>query len=270
VVTDGGATQRITTPWETVQHEAQQKHQLSVGTPFDTLFNLTVMPSVDWTDVAAVLVDLEYVDDENDYRQKTTLSFSKTALDPIKWSFPLRDPDKRGYRVSEKLLMVNSAVQAGPWKDIPSDADTLLVGNAKGGVITVNVDPSDTGVGSTVRRVVIKLRYDDEVGKVHDAATLVFKDPTPQIWSVAQADATVTDYSYDIEYVLPDGTVKTLAGHGVFTGTSTFLFIPAPTLPTPAPVAPAPVTPAPVTPEPSPTPPAPTPTPATPAPAPPG
>jgi hypothetical protein len=45
--------------------------------------------------------------------------------------------------------MVNSAVQAGPRKDIPSDADTLLVGNAEGGVITVNVDPSDTGAGAT-------------------------------------------------------------------------------------------------------------------------
>jgi hypothetical protein len=149
VVTDGGATQRITTPWEKVSHETQRKHQLSVGTPFDTLFNLTVMPSVDWTEVAAVLVDLEYVDDEHDYRQKTTLSFSRTVVDPVKWSFPLRDPAKRGYRVSEKLLMVNSAVQAGPRKDIPSDADTLLVGNAEGGVITVNVDPSDTGAGAT-------------------------------------------------------------------------------------------------------------------------
>jgi hypothetical protein len=235
VLTEGGATRRITTPWETVQHEAQQKHQLSVGTPFDTLFNLTVMPSVDWTDVAAVLVDLEYLDVENDYRQKTTLSFSKTE-EPIKWSFPLRDPDKRGYRVSEKLLMANSSVQSGPWKDIPSDADTLLVG--KGGLITVNVDPSDTGVGTTVCRVVIKLRYDDEVGKVHDAATLVFNDPTPQLWSVALADATVTDYSYDVEYLLPDGTVQTLAGKGVFSGINTFLLIPPPTLPSQVPVAP--------------------------------
>jgi hypothetical protein len=243
VLTDGGATQRITTPWETIQHEAQQKHQLPVGTLFDRLFNLTVMPSVDWTDVAAVLVDLEYADDEHDYRQKTTLSFSKTAVEPIKWSFPLRDPDKRGYRMSEKLLMVNSAAQAGPWKDIPSDADTLLVGNAKGGVITVNVDPSDTGVGTTVRRMVIKLRCDDEVGKVHDAATLVFKDPTPRIWSVALADATVTDYSYDVEYLLPDGTVQTLAGKGVFSGINTFLFIPAPTLPSPVPVVPVRVAP---------------------------
>jgi hypothetical protein len=149
--------------------------------------------------------------------------------------------------MSEKLLMVNSAAQAGPWKDIPSDADTLLVGNAKGRVITVNVDPSDTGVGTTVRRVVIKLRCYDEVGKVHDAATLVFKDPTPRIWSVAQADATVTDYSYDVEYLLPDGTVQTLAGKGVFSGINTFL-VPTPTLPSPVPVAPVPVAPVPLAP----------------------
>jgi hypothetical protein len=117
------------------------------------LFNLTVVPSVDWAEVAAVLVDLEYVDDENDYRQKTTLSFSKTAVAPIKWSFPLRDADKRGYRVSEKLLMVNSAVRAGPWKDIASDADTLLVGNAEGGVITVNVElePQRDGLAELAR-----------------------------------------------------------------------------------------------------------------------
>jgi hypothetical protein len=109
------------------------------------------------------------------------------------------------------------------------------------------------------------LRYDDEVGEVHDAATLVFKDPTPQVWSVAQADASVTDYSYDVEYVLLDGTVQTLAGKGVFNGINTVLFIPTPTLPSlvpvapvlaapvrriPVPVAPAPDTPAPVTPAP--------------------
>jgi hypothetical protein len=231
VVNDAGNTQRITTDWEQVNHDpGQPQHHLTIGTPFDTLFNLTVMASADWGEVLAVLLDLEYVDDANDYRQKNTFSFSKEASGmPSVWKFPLRDPKKRAYRYSQKLLMLNSAATPGKWQPAASDADTLIVGNALGGVISIKVDPGDTGVGTKLRRVVVKLHYDDAPNSVHHVATLVFRDTTSQVWTFATADPKATAYSYDVEYVSPDGTSLHLNNQpGTIGGISDFLFLAPP------------------------------------------
>jgi hypothetical protein len=197
---------------------------------------------VDWSEVQSVIVDLAYEDKASDYRQQRTLSLSETSLGSLQqplWKFPLRNPDVRGYRYSVKTLGKDGTVRMADWTDMPDDSGTLIIGEALGGVVKLQVDPGDTGVGSTLRRVVVRLRYADPARNVLDQQSLVFRDPTPQIWSIARADATVAAYTYDVEYVAADGTVTSLTGQqGRIAGSSDFLFLPAPPVRQPQPTGP--------------------------------
>jgi hypothetical protein len=277
-------SQRITGQWLTGDHDDNaQSGYLSISTPFDDGFHLSVIPSVDWSDVQNVIVDLDYVDAAHDYRQSRTLNFSEetlSALPPPQWRFLLRDPDTRAYRYSTKTVRKDGSVTVDDWKPVPTDATTLVVGDAVGGVVKVSVDPSDTGVGTTMRRVVVRLAYDDVANDVHETKALVFSDLTPQVWSVARKDAKASAYSYDVQYVPMTGEPVSVTGlRGAMSQAEDFLFLPAaPALvpppiavvvPTPPPTPPAPVTPTPPVPVPPVDPTPPTPTPPTPAPVPP-
>ena len=298
---DTAGSQRITTEWYTDEHDANaQSAYLSISTPFDDGFHLSVVPSVDWSEVQTVIVDLAYDDSANDYQQTRSLHFSEATLGsmpPPQWRFLLRDPDTRGYRYSTKLLGKDGSVTETDWEPVESDESTLVVGNARGGVVKVTVDPADTGVGTTLRRVIVRLTYADPAHDILDTQALVFSDTARQTWSVARADAAVSAYTYDVEYVPMTGASVAVPGlTGTLSSAADFLFLPAPPAATqpeptppptpepvppattppappapvpPAPVPPAPVPPAPVPPAPAPVPPAPVPPePAPPAPVP--
>ena len=245
VVNDDSGPQRITGDWIVEQHDPNaQLAYLSIGTPFDNLFHLTVLPSVDWSQVQTVLVDLDYADQSNDYRQSRTVAFDQASAAAIQqpvWKFPLRDADHRGYRYSVKILDRNGAVKSADFVAAPTDASTLIVGDAQGGVASISVDPGDTGVGGAVRRVVVRLRYADPANSVLDETALAFRDAAPQTWTIARADAGVNGYTYDVDYMFADGTTASLRGQtGTITGSSDFLFVPAPVKPeAPQPVPPA-------------------------------
>ncbi|MET0789212.1 MAG: hypothetical protein ABWY33_08220 [Cellulomonas sp.] len=273
---DASGSQRITTDWFTGDHDDNaQSAYLSVSTPFDDGFHLSVVPTVDWSEVQTVIVDLAYEDKAHDYQQTRSLQFAEStlaALAPPQWRFLLRDPDARAYRYSTKIVGKDGSVVGTDWAPVESDASTLVVGNARGGVVKVSVDPSDTGVGTTLRRVIVRLTYDDAAHAIHDTQALAFSAAAPQVWSVTRADAAVSAYTYDVEYVPAVGEPVTLKGlTGTLSGANDFLFLPAPPAPATPPTPPVVDTPTPPTPTPAPpvpTPPIPTPPPVTPDPGP--
>lgn len=238
VVAPDGSTQRSTTAW--VEASSATRH-VRVPTPFDTDFSVMVIPQVDWREVRELIVDLDYHDEVNDYRVHRTLSFSEAAASAQPWRFPLRDPDQRSYRYAQKLLLHNNAVVESDWVVRGSDTGTLLVGNAPGGVATVEVDAADADLGGEVRRVVARLRYEDPANDVVDTATLLFRDATPQEWSIALVDATSDRYAYDVEYFMADGSRRVLGTQeGRLGGLREFLFLPPAPAPEPDPTAPTP------------------------------
>ena len=114
---------------------------------------------------------------------------------------------------------------------VSTNPGTLVVGNAPGGVVQLEVDPADTGIGLEVKRVIARLGYTDAARGVVRAATLVFRDATPQTWSIARADPTVNAYRYDIDYIMADNTRRTVAAqHGELPagGLSDYLALPVP------------------------------------------
>jgi hypothetical protein len=225
---DTGATVRSTTNWVPGGGDGQ-KTFVAIRTPFDEVFSLNLIPSADWSEVREIVVDLSYEDPVNDYRQATSKSFSQQVPNSQRWTFALRDPKVRSYRFSQKLLMVNGAVQEEPWETKDSDSQSLLVGNAPGGVVNLTVDPSDLDLGGNLKRVVVKLRYEDIPHNILDTTTLVFKSLEPQLWTIARADAKVDAYSYDIDFFMADGSRQSLTNQqGKVSAVQDFLFLPVP------------------------------------------
>lgn len=205
ILDDGdGNIQRSTDDWVT----SQAKH-IAIPTPYDDNLKVNIIPSVDWNEVKQMVVDLDYFDSDNDYRRRTSLSFDFDTGNKMQpWQVPLRNPESRTYRLREILLFKNNSYEEGDW--IETDRMTVVAGNAPGGVVTMEVDPSDVDIGGSVRRVIVSLVYDDVANDVLDTARLLFRDLTPQSWSIARQDAHVGDYRYDVEYIMADGSRRQL------------------------------------------------------------
>ncbi|MFB3909698.1 MAG: hypothetical protein ACE15D_14985 [Candidatus Eisenbacteria bacterium] len=225
---DNGDIHRSTGEWIEQGPGSGQKQFITLNSPFDETLGVTILPAADWKEVAQILVDLEYEDSESDYRVATTKSFSEAAKAPQMWRFPLRNPKRRNYRWSQTLLLTNNVVEQKPWSERDSDAQALIVGNAPGGVVTVTVDPSDVDF-TAVKRMIVRLLYADAAHEVSDSEVLVFKDATAQPWVIARQDANANDYTYDIEYVMSDGSHRERTGQkGRVGGINDFLFAPGP------------------------------------------
>jgi hypothetical protein len=187
------------------------------------------LASADWKEVSHIVVDLEYADPDSDFRMATSLSFQKETPQRQPWKFPIRNPKHREFTYTQTLLMVNGGAATSEPKTRNSDAGVLVVGNAPGGVVTVEVDPTDTGIGNDVSRVIARLTYADPDNQVLDTETLVFRDGVMKEWQIARADATRNQYTFDVEYFLKNGArARILDQPGTITSTREILFLPAP------------------------------------------
>jgi hypothetical protein len=218
--------QRSTTPW----FEASNDNRfVTINTPWDQEFSLNVLASADWKEVSQIVVDLEYADPDSDFRMATSLSFQKDTQQRQPWKFPIRNPKHREFTYTQTMLMANGGAVTSEPKTRNSDAGVLVVGNAPGGVVTVEVDPTDTGIGNGVSRVIARLTYADPDNRVLDTETLVFRDGAMKEWQIARADATRNRYTFDVEYFLKNGArARILDQQGIITSTREILFLPAP------------------------------------------
>lgn len=226
---EDGRVQRSTTDW--IENSSETRY-VNIPTPFDEQFNLTFIPSVDWKEVRELIVDLEYEDRINDYHMQKTHSFQKETAKAERWTFPLRDPQQTAYRYKQLLLFYDGRAIESDWATRARYTETLRVGNARGGVVTVEVDPSDvTELGREIRRVIVRLTYADLANNVLDTETLLFREPKSQEWTIARADASRNEFTYTVEYFHRDGNRNKLEDQtGVINGPREFLFVPAPEL----------------------------------------
>ena len=92
-----------------------------------------------------------------------------------------------------------------------TDNTVLVVGNAPGGVIAVEVDATDTKLGVEVSRVIVRLTYSDPENNVLDTETLVFRASSEiKEWLIARADTKKGSYLFEVEYIMRDGSRRVL------------------------------------------------------------
>jgi hypothetical protein len=230
ILDDGhGHLQRSTTPWV-----SSQANHITIPTPFDQNLAVNVIASVDWSRVTQMVVDLDYHDTANDYRRMTTLSFQSDTRPMLSWRVPLRNPDLREYRYRQSLLLSNNAFQQEPWRT--ASGQTLVAGNAPGGVARLEVDPADCDPGGAVRRVLVNLVYSDPANGVLHTERLLFRDSAPQTWQIARHDPAVREYRYSVDYFMQDGSRRRLEEQpATLQAEHDFLFLPSADSADPAP-----------------------------------
>ncbi len=223
VLTSG--SQRSTTPWIEASSDTRF---VTINTPFDQEFSLQILASADWKEVLQIVVDLEYSDPASDFRMAQSFNFQKDTSMRQVWKFLIRDPQYRSFTYTQTIIFQNGVITSFPPQT--RTTDTLVVGNALGGVVTMEVDPSDTRLGSDVVRVIARLTYSDPDNNVLDTETLVFRNANEiKEWQIARADSKKNNYIFDIEYFIRDGTRRRLVDQvGIITSTRDFLALPAP------------------------------------------
>jgi len=220
--TDANATQRSTSEWIEASNE---QRNLTVHTPFEDVFNLNVIPLVDWGEARQLVVDLEYHDQTNDYRVAQALSFSKEQSSMIPWRFVLRDKTHRTFRYRQTTLLESGGTENTDWITQNTDG-TLKVGNAPHGVARVEVDPGDLDFTNDLKRVMVRLHYRDPAQPDGDDEILMFRDTAAQQWIVTLGP-TARDYTYDITYFMKDNARRELLGQrGTLGATREFLVLP--------------------------------------------
>jgi hypothetical protein len=188
---DAGNVQRSAGDW---LEGAADGQNLAIHTPFEDSFNLNVIPLADWQEVRELLVDLEYEDQAS----------------MLPWRFMLRDKTRRAFRSRQTALMYSGASEEGGWVTHDTDG-SLKVGNAPYGLIKVEVDASDLNFTDDVKRVLVRLKYQDPALPGPDETALMFRDAAPQTWTVTLGP-TVRGYTYDVTYFMKDNTQRQLTG----------------------------------------------------------
>lgn len=216
--------QRSTTPW---MEASSATKFVTINTPFDQEFSLQVLASADWKEVSQIIVDLEYADSQSDFRMTNSFGFEKATPQRQAWKFPIRDPNHREFTCTQTMLLANGGVVVSPAQTRKSDAQVLVVGNAPGGVVTIEVDATDTGIGRDVVRVIVRPTYSDPEHNVLDTETLVFRTAETKEWQIARADAAKNRYFYDVEYFMRDGNRRRLSDQqGIITSIRDILVLP--------------------------------------------
>lgn len=211
---------------------APDTQYISIPSPFENMFTLMIQPLADWSEMTSVIVGLSYEDVANDFRKSNTYNWDQeTSSDAVKWAFPIVDPDKTACTVSETWIRKTGGSVTLPARQINiEERPVLVVGDALGGIVNVEIDAGDVDFENSVRRIMINLVYRDDENNVLDTAAFVFRNAQEtQKWVVALSDNTKRAYTYDLKYFMNDGSVIDVTDQGgEFAGMQDFMFIPAP------------------------------------------
>ncbi len=189
-----------------------------VPPPQVDVLNVQLVPAGNWSDVAQVIVSLEYAVGDGRVYDKT---YRFTALDQTaEWAVLLRDPNQRTFRYRTVVAYKSGTSEEGPWTTRTGDQAVLI--NVKGtpklrvNVLANLVDFARTPV------VTVALTYGGE------RRTLSFTGPgTPGVFEVPLVDSR-REFTYEIRWHTTSGEVLSF---GPERSVDTELFIPRATLP---------------------------------------
>jgi hypothetical protein len=189
-----------------------------VPPPQVDVLNVNLVPAGNWSDVAQVVVTMEYAIDGGQIYDKT---FRFTALDQIaEWTVLLRDPNQRTFRYRTVVTYKSGGADESAW--VTKTGDQAVVIEVKGSpklhvnVLSNLVDFTRTPV------VTVTLSYGDE------KKTLSFTAAGATVWEVP-AVSNQKEYTYEITWHPASGNA---ISSGPTRTADTELFIPRASLPT--------------------------------------
>ena len=211
----GAQGDRIDQPWAPMPQD-----QFVVTDPRPKTLRVNAVVSGDRKNIANLLVDLEYSDEDNGVFESGQFIFDSETVDkPATWVVNLEDVTKRRYRY--RMTLVTKAgdfLQTG-W--ISTDSPTLAVGEMY--VRLLSVDIVTGALEPPVSAVEVALSYDDDTGNVHDAKTFTLGPKSRSHWEVKLQDASNRSYKMTTRWIRNDGFNPKV---GPLTSSETYVVIP--------------------------------------------
>jgi hypothetical protein len=172
--------------------------------------------------IATLLVDLEYEDEENGIFESGNLAFDADTIDKtLSWTINLADPQKRRYRYRMTLIPKDGGdpLQTD-W--ISTDAPSLPVGEVY--VRKLMVDMVTGELRPPVEAIEVAVAYHDAAGNVHDEQKFTLGPRSRSQWQVNLRDATKRSYQMTTTWIRSDGFNPKV---GPTTRSDTFVVIPS-------------------------------------------
>lgn len=189
--------------------------------PQPSSLSVLVVPAVDKTQTANLIVDFEYTDEKHGRFDTGQLVFDPTTLaKPQTWTLRLDDPTARRYRY--KLTLVKNDGQFLQTGFIETESPTLALGELY--VRRLDVEVSLFGKGAGVERVRVDLVYDDVANDLHESKTLVLAQAgATGTFQVMLKDASRQEFAYRVTWIMEDGFDRKL---GPITTSDRFVVVP--------------------------------------------
>lgn len=179
---------------------------LLISDPFPSRLNIRAIVAGNVNELSSVIVDLQYMDEDNGIMEFGNLYFGEGQLrSPQTWSIKLADPKLRDYQYRQTIITADGGVIMTDWTR--SNSPTLVLGKTYAMRMEVHVSSfGPTYAEANISRMVVALTYKDEEGDVHKEDTAVFDDLNDRYtWHVNLKDPARREYSYQVTYELRDG-----------------------------------------------------------------
>jgi len=175
------------------------------------------------TKLGLLILNLRYVDDENDIFEDATLIFTaENALKPQTWSVPWKDNSKRRFFMQQTIIDENDNVTDTGM--VEAEGRTKVLGDIFAKSMEVQTKLLGPDLASQgISKIVLHLKYEDEVNGVLKEALHEFSAPgDAPSWKVMLKDASKRDYTYELTYVMETGFSKS---SGIQTSRDQFLIL---------------------------------------------
>lgn len=203
----------------------QDAKDLYIDDPFSAVKTVSFRAVGDLeNEISSITIEGVYVDDANNYRQRTTKNLSKdnTAED---WSFPVIDDTTGQVTYTATIMFANGTMKEMP--ETVAKRSTITVGSGTVDFLEISVVP-DLLDWDKVKLVNVALKYEDTANSVKERSELRFKSgDSEKMWKVALKDESKTEYEATITYFLIDGGRKVVVGPTKQSDLSIFLEVPA-------------------------------------------
>lgn len=192
----GASGERVLTPWLPMQA------LWVVEDPHPNVLTVRAVVAGDRANIANLLVDLEYEDEEHGIFENSTLAFAPDTIgQPQSWTVHLADPTRRRYRYRMTLVTKGGDFLQTGW--IGTDAPSLPVGEVYVRRLWVEMATGDLGPG--VEAVEVSLVYLDEVNGVHDERRFRLGPRARAEWQLPIKDASQRAYQVTTTWIREDG-----------------------------------------------------------------
>lgn len=173
---------------------------LVINQPFERLLRVRLLPTGDgWDDVAQAIVDLRYRDPANQHEVENSFTLKSSAEFKL-WQVFLRNKEQRDYEFRTTISYKNGEMEQSDWTHRSGNA-TLPIQVKAPPRLNIRLIPDMLNF-TAAPITEVAMHYDQNGTTAHE--TFVFRDKTPQIWTVQTGQDTAPRYTYQVTHFPAD------------------------------------------------------------------